>query len=102
MGRPDIEGIKERCEKATPEPWENNLHHWGDTVVEWDLAHGRLRLEGDGGPGFDDDAEFIAHARSDIPALISYIEELERELYDDSQDEEAQEESDYYEGLLGH
>ena len=37
--------------------------------------------DGDGVFRDKEDQEFIAHARQDIPALLAYVEELEKELY---------------------
>ena len=87
MKRPDIEAIKERCKKTTPGPWEiDNGEGYSITKVIGKTL--RADIVGDCAQvGID--AEFIAHARMDIPALLAYIEELEKELGDDEPDEEA-------------
>lgn len=71
--RPDIEAIKQRADAATPGPWsskrETTVELFGDPVVLW----------GDGGYCFvtQPTAEFIAHARTDVPVLIAYVSRLE-------------------------
>ena len=56
MAEKELQEIKERCEKASPGPWKvlNMLYN-----------------------SVDEDAEFIAHAREDIPKLIAEIERLQ-------------------------
>lgn len=92
----DLAAIRARCEKATEGPWTvrtggthsrpNEVHgifgpqrteDYGsgpfrtcDRIVETDCGHYE--------PKFDD-AQFIAHARTDIPALLARVEELECE-----------------------
>ena len=72
----DIEAIKARAEKATEGPWRNGTKV-GRTVY-WTPG-----TEYDADPliGVMDtthDAAFVAHARSDIPALIAALEEPAR------------------------
>jgi Ead/Ea22-like protein len=78
-----LEAIRQRAENATPGPWEtceiSKLSH-----AKW---FGVLGGESDDSLidiGVDTlneaDATFIAHARTDIPALLDYIAELEAEL----------------------
>jgi hypothetical protein len=69
----DLKAIRERAEKATPGPWHvfvcircDALHLWPGPCGKHDPT--------------DADKEFIDAARSDIPALLEHIEELEREL----------------------
>lgn len=106
MKRPDIEAIKKRCEKATPGPWKTDkfgCYIWGpqqemvaDTVSE---ENSIFRMRGVGGKlPIQDNLNFIVNARTDIPVLIAYIEELEKELGDDEPDEETR----YYQDLLGY
>lgn len=70
-----LKGIRERCEKATPGPWLNGYpnackitpmpdHVWS---IHKDLIGKDLETN---------DADFIAHSRSDIPKLIAVIEKL--------------------------
>ncbi|MBT9258174.1 MAG: hypothetical protein KM310_00245 [Clostridiales bacterium] len=93
----NLRKIKERCERATPGPWVINLEH------ERQMMSGRRILpaiEGQNGvmvapllaPRYKNayirrhDAEFIAHARTDVPTLVAEVERL-RELLRLIQDE---------------
>ena len=76
----DLAAIRQRVEKATEGPWNTgfdyekndptvltpgHLEHTIDyTLTEGGLEHGKA------------DAEFIAHAREDIPALLAEIDRL--------------------------
>lgn len=87
MTKDTLSQIRERVEKASDGPWQN------DPKVGWPVAFSCGRDE-DGkdyqvftGPiaascikngGAKNDSEFIAHARQDIPALLAYVEKLER------------------------
>ena len=81
----EIEAIRKRAEKATEGPWwaseglyvVNNLT--GDSY-EWD-ADFVAETER------ESDAEFIAHAREDIPKLLAEINRLKSELSKYSQSE---------------
>ena len=98
--KPDLDAIRARCDAATRGPWSVSTLTYpnGTTVVEsiigvsepqWsDYGEGegewytdRLTLvetdAGVYGPTMPD-AQFIAHARTDIPALLAYIDELGR------------------------
>lgn len=82
----DLKAIKARADKASPGPW---------------FIFGRKGTEVlDGHPDYDsseyivpsndmhpekmrpENAEFICHAREDIPALIARVEELEKQFAD--------------------
>jgi hypothetical protein len=70
----DLAAIKARCEAATPGPWRN----FGDWMI-----HTELDVEKRGIPGDKlvdtvrkENAEFIAHAREDVPKLIEENERL--------------------------
>jgi len=82
--QPDTTAIKARLAKATPGPWEvfegEDLfthepdycvifREWSDKEGRWQEDSGELTLA---------NAEFIAHAREDIPALLSRLEAVER------------------------
>jgi hypothetical protein len=73
-----LEAIRQRAEKATPGPWEfDGVFYCGEFPYYIDLITGA----GDIGVRHNkDDATFIAHARTDIPALLDHIAELEAEL----------------------
>lgn len=67
--------IRERCEKATPGPWEWDERGWtiegsGKSIVETDCRCY---------PPEDDDASFIIHARTDLPDLLAAYEALKAE-----------------------
>jgi hypothetical protein len=79
----DIEAIDSRCDITTPEPWEAHqvgFHGYSFTVLRigdddddpgYDVAAGVQRLA---------DAEFIAHARTDVPALVAEVKRLRAAL----------------------
>ena len=87
MNEQRLQEIKERAEKATPGPWKvyqdaistsigtEFIHPQlnGPMPVITDAYHvgGAINIYID-----DADAEFIAHARQDVPALIAEIERL--------------------------
>jgi len=66
---PDLDAIRERCDAATPGPW----------FIEGDYVMDRYRDELIGLGSFSVhpqaalDAEFIAHAREDVPALAAAL-----------------------------
>ncbi len=66
--RPDIDAIKARAEAATPGEWQATTH-WEVSAISQHIA---LCAEMNGRWN----AEFIAHARTDIPALLAYIAAL--------------------------
>lgn len=75
----DLTAIRARAEAATPGPWRRDGNHLakirgfdGDTVA-------RIVYESNEegfGPQNEADATFIAHARTDIPALCAEVERL--------------------------
>ena len=75
MTRPDMDAIRARCDAATPGPWTY------DEIGYVDVGLPRSRSIAVGieiDATAKSDGDFIAHARTDIPALLTYIEELER------------------------
>lgn len=87
----ELAAIKERLEKATPGPWESTDGDvWIDTrecvccgrgsihgcCGEPDVSGGQELLA----QSNPTDADFIAHARTDIPALLSHIAFLTSQL----------------------
>jgi hypothetical protein len=76
----DLEAIQARADAATQGPWHGAHDEFGCVHIGdygWVCA-------GPNAPAYDvdseqghADAEFIAHARQDIPALLTYIAELE-------------------------
>ena len=80
----NLEQIKRRAEKATAGPWAVE----GGQVMNETRGYA-VCLIGDYAAGANDeaDAAFIAAARSDVPALVARVEELEaalRDLIDDA------------------
>lgn len=78
--RPDIEAIRKRCEKTSRGPWENQPidpedEDW-DAFEVWNVKDKSCISSMTKGK---DNAEFISHARTDIPDLLAYIAELESE-----------------------
>ncbi len=84
----DLNAIKARCEAATPPPWEvaeaggyeSGRFHLDEYFVRRpgdDVAIAADIIDPDTCEPSKDLATFIAHARTDIPALIAWIEGLE-------------------------
>ena len=72
-----IAEIRERCEKATPGPWEAR---WlDDCFIEPKIcmipANGCYDYS-----KFEENSQFTAHAREDIPYLLGEIESLQAQL----------------------
>lgn len=82
----DLDAVSRRCEAATPGPWKA-YHRDGSYSPADDESNAGLGLEVDGPPDAvlrgtyrrSADAQFIAHAREDIPALLARVRELEQE-----------------------
>lgn len=78
----DLKAIKERCEKATPGPWKPEWTE-GDTIRRL-RPHSNVNLnagaawavgpDARSGLKAKNDAAFIAHARTDLPALVAWAE----------------------------
>ncbi|MED1228336.1 hypothetical protein P4T89_12475 [Bacillus nakamurai] len=75
-----LEAIRQRAEVATKGFWNaeahecpgnENLRYW--VVTHWDGLAATVTKE---------DAEFIANARQDIPALLDHITSLDRKLHE--------------------
>lgn len=78
--RVDLDAINTRVEAATPGPWEalsvpgDRAGSMGHCIVE--MGDREVRL--DGVPGVWFDADFIAHARTDVPDLAAQVRALRR------------------------
>lgn len=72
MTKQELDAIRERCEKAPAGPW-SNIGDWA-IIQGKDPNHGNLI-----GSVNKEAAEFIAHAREDIPALLAEIVRLQDE-----------------------
>ena len=66
--KPDLTAIRERCEKATPGPWE---------VVKGKSFGVQSENKNIASCFRNENEDFIAHSRQDIPALLAHIEHLE-------------------------
>lgn len=71
----ELAEIRERAEKASPGPWATSDDMTWDTTVR-----GPSMTIYDEGGHTREDADFIAHSRQDIPALLAHIEQLEGEI----------------------
>ena len=75
-----IAEIRARLEAATPGPWEavkwEDYDHMNGYVETWDVEGPDHDGDGNG----QQDAEFIAHARDDVPFLLAEIERLSTAL----------------------
>ena len=81
-GRPgviDLDAIKARCEATTPGPWEvNGSPH--DRHIATVGRHYITKPDRAGRSAHNDEiAAFIAHARTDVPALAAEVERLRAE-----------------------
>jgi hypothetical protein len=88
--RPDIEGIRKRCEAATAGPWYDGECSTKDCWCRWvGTSPGRDEEQSvvlHTGCAKANDAIFISHARSDIPELLSLISSLESRVADLEED----------------
>lgn len=66
-----LEAIRQRAENATPGPWQIATTTDGAYALDTDDMIIAATIER------TEDATFIAHARTDIPALLDHIAELE-------------------------
>lgn len=84
----DVKAIRERVDKATPGPWVStgDAAPWSDKRREFafgasilrdgvPIVEGGQQYESDEAVGVlgNDDADFIAHAREDIPVLLDAL-----------------------------
>jgi hypothetical protein len=84
----DLSAIRDRVDAATEGPWALSAIEDESGALAWRVAQPSEDLvvgdyDSDGGVNFRDDAEFIANARQDVPALLAEIERLtaERDQY---------------------
>jgi hypothetical protein len=77
----DLDAIEQRANAATQGPWTlervGDWHEPGwmiDGIVRGPKGDNTLNVDGDKALG-----EFIAHARTDVPALVARVRELEEE-----------------------
>jgi hypothetical protein len=87
----DLEAIRKRCEQATPGPWYRDASRKGSQhqpiSPAADNAHASVEMDNgkrvaslhitawkQGPRDARPDADFIAHARDDIPALLDWVD----------------------------
>lgn len=100
----DLSAIAERAEKATPGPWEA-ISVGG---IQSDYGVQREGTKGDpivGGWLWREEAEFIAAARTDVPALLEEVQRLREGIQSvitlwSVEDREAHVLADALQGLL--
>lgn len=82
----NLDAIKARAEAATEGPWRLDGPWWIDDPSDPDCPAALAMVTGPGRVGImvpertdanDADAEFIAHARTDVPALVAEVERLQ-------------------------
>lgn len=91
--QPNLAEIKARAQAATPGPWFAGDANGGDPPHErrpfWvvstedtdpDLGEAPEEWAAEIRVGAQGDAEFIAHAREDVPALVAEVERLQTAL----------------------
>lgn len=78
MSEQELAAIRERVAKATPGSWRVVRQDQHDPAATNTVAHIRgLVVEGPySAIGCGDEADFIAHARADVPALLAEIDRL--------------------------
>lgn len=81
MTREELEEIKARAEAATPPPWKVVTSVGGQGRYGWSVPPVALDNEYDVFVNRED-AEFIAHSRTDIPKLLAEVERLQGELWE--------------------
>ncbi|MED3650001.1 hypothetical protein [Heyndrickxia sporothermodurans] len=75
LNNEQLEAIRKRAEAATEGPWELDEDDFG----LWN-RNGRNYIGSIGKSMADSDAEFIAHAREDVPALLSLVAQQRAEV----------------------
>ena len=79
MTESELNEIEERCNKATKGPWKSYIegrdHESGDSFIE--TGGEEIYLSN---PLFDNNQDFIAHSRQDVPRLIAEIRKLKAEI----------------------
>lgn len=83
MTHDELQAIKARAEAATPGPWTTESYG-NDGRDDVEIQHvrgsnGRTVVTTDCNVyTTDEDATFIAHARTDVPALVAEVERLQK------------------------
>ncbi len=80
MNEQELAQIEERAAKATPGPWEMEIDWRYEYYSTFSWACGpETTAQDDDENQASSDADFIAHAREDIPALIAEVRRLTAE-----------------------
>ena len=89
MSAPDLNAIRARAAAATEGDWKvthaGNIHYGVRAHIEGDVypatvVFAQADSQGYGNGSRKVDAEFIAHARQDIPALCDEVEQLRQSI----------------------
>ena len=79
MTQPELQKIRDRCNRATSGPWKSHAEGRDFTGGGSCITTGTDRdIEPIGATA--DDLDFMAHAQQDIPRLIDEIERLQAKL----------------------
>lgn len=77
MNEKELAEIKARAEAATPGPWVADKQYPNTFNVTFPKpSKGIVYVDNMAIPQAENDADFIAHARADVPALVSEVERL--------------------------
>lgn len=71
-GEPDLDAIQARADSATEGPWELVAGSLHQPIIYSDGTGLDIAIM-DNRDGIDSDANFIAHARTDVPALLAVV-----------------------------
>ena len=84
LTKEELNAIGERCEKATPNPELTRYDHGGGRSFlqtgDWESLHGKRDRKLVADYYNEEDREFYHACRTDIPALLAHIEELEKQI----------------------
>ena len=92
MTTEELQAIRERCEKATPGPWQWDINSYRggfsgiSSRKDVEVLYPDHCNDGDDGAAWfasfpsAQDADFIVQARADVPALLAEIDRLQKEL----------------------
>lgn len=79
MTQKELDAIKALANAATYGPWEYDSSSDNIQTSDYQYTIGHVRGYG-GNTDMESNAQFIASARTDIPALVAEIERLRKEL----------------------
>ena len=76
----DLDEIQDRADKATDGPWETHEDAPGEWLIRDVPSAEKGDLVGHAEALDESDAVFIAHARTDVPALVAALRRVEKLL----------------------